>query len=1017
MSKLAPSATVEAQLKAFDLCSGHIECEQPNAATNKFAGNLHLSSSDAEAQRLIDGMGSVAPITIANVLMRGSSVRNTECVLGLVINTGVDTKVMQGARKPPTKSSTLDRQINHALAVVILLLATLCLVGTVGNIVIANSDTPGIKGAWYLPSDAVNTIVIFFQNLALLNSFVSIMLPFSVTSVKALHTWFAEQSLHVYHEETDTRLAVRTMTLVDEAGIISHIFSDKTGTLTQNIMQFRKCSIAGTSYGKGTTEMGVARLKRLGLPLPPPTKDNSSANKVVNFDGPELHAALNGEGGEEQQRKCRDFFLHLALCHTVVAETVGNDRRLSAASPDEAALVAAAAYFGLDFLDRNQEQVQLHDHYAKADVMYEVLDVLEFTSQRRRMSVVVRDTATGAVRLLCKGADTVMMKLLKPGQQAAVEATEQAMEDHSNEGLRCLVVAQKMLEPQAYLTWSTAYRKALSDIAELEKKGDDLPNQIDRLCDELELELEMLGSTAIEDKLQDGVPSCIADMGRAGIAVWVLTGDKQETAINIAFACQLVDNSSKMHIVSKKTHPTAEEVRDALVVAAVEAEAKLRSGKASKHALVIDGECLEDVMRTSSTGELVGSQAAFLRFTQHCTSVVCCRCAPTQKAQVVSLVRYSVKGAVALAIGDGANDVAMIQAADVGVGISGQEGMQAANSADFAVGQFRFLRELLLVQGRNMYRRQTTLVCYVFYKSIMMVLTSFWFFAFAAMSGQKMHLEIGVQAFNVMWTSVPIYCLALFDRDVSDETARLLPQLYHLGIRRHYNSWWVYARWLFEAFYESAAITLVCVFGLVNSSRFGETPGVWYIGAHTLTTVIITVNMKLFLSAWQLTRMLVGWIVLMVSFWWCTNYIASMQYCEASTFTPPTENVMGSDPAAAPVCIYVQLDIFVLGWQGLWQVVQEEAPFWLLLLLLVPTLMVPSFVLDTWRKRFYPEFRDLAIEAEFFGLPLAPLEKWEVPLELRSLPLLPDAPRMTKRPFSMWPCGAKKRAGPSRDTV
>ena len=338
MSKLAPSATVEAQLKAFDLCSGHIECEQPNAATNKFAGNLHLSSSDAEAQRLIDGMGSVAPITIANVLMRGSSVRNTECVLGLVINTGVDTKVMQGARKPPTKSSTLDRQINHALAVVILLLATLCLVGTVGNIVIANSDTPGIKGAWYLPSDAVNTIVIFFQNLALLNSFVSIMLPFSVTSVKALHTWFAEQSLHVYHEETDTRLAVRTMTLVDEAGIISHIFSDKTGTLTQNIMQFRKCSIAGTSYGKGTTEMGVARLKRLGLPLPPPTKDNSSANKVVNFDGPELHAALNGEGGEEQQRKCRDFFLHLALCHTVVAENVGNERRLSAASPDEAAL-------------------------------------------------------------------------------------------------------------------------------------------------------------------------------------------------------------------------------------------------------------------------------------------------------------------------------------------------------------------------------------------------------------------------------------------------------------------------------------------------------------------------------------------------------------------------------------------------------------------------------------------------------------------------------------------------------
>ena len=294
------------------------------------------------------------------------------------------------------------------------------------------------------------------------------------------------------------------------------------------------------------------------------------------------------------------------------------------------------------------------------------------------------------------------------------------------------------------------------------------------------------------------------------------------------------------------------------------------------------------------------------------------------------------------------------------------------------------------------------------------MLTSFWFFAFTAMSGQKMNLEIGVQAFNVMWTSVPIYCLALFDRDVSDETARLLPQLYHLGIRRTYNSWWVYARWLLEAFYESAAITLVCVYGLVNSARFGETPGVWYIGAHTLTTVIIVVNMKLFLSAWQLTRLLVGWILLMVGFWWCTNYIASMQYCEGSSFTPPTANLLGSDERAT-VCIYVQLDIFVLGWQGLWQVVQEEAPFWLLLLLLVPTLMVPSFVLDVWRKRFYPEFRDLAIEAEFFGLPLAPLEKWEVPLELRSLPLLEDAPRMSKPRWSLF--GDSKRSGPARSTV
>ncbi len=1015
MAKLAPQATLEQQLKALAQISGHIECEQPNAATNKFAGNLNLKSSDPEVQRMIDAQNAeVTPVTVANVLMRGSSVRNTEYVLGLVVNTGVDTKVMQGARKPPTKYSTLDSQLNSALLVVIACLIILCLAGSLGNMGL----WPGLKDRWFLPDELEDLgvsafLTIFLQNVALFNSLVSIMLPFTVTSVKALHTWFMEQSLAAYHAETDTRMKVRTMALVDECGIVSHIFSDKTGTLTQNIMQFRKCSVNGIPYGHGTTEMGLARLKRLGLPLPPNADSGGGgggANKVVNYEGPELHAALNGDDGPEQQRMCRDFFLHLALCHTVVAETVGNDKRLSAASPDEAALVAAAAYFGLDFIDRNQEQVQLHDHYAGQDVRYEVLDVLEFTSARRRMSVVVRDTASGEVRLLCKGADTVMLKLLKGGQEKQVEATEKIMEDHSNDGLRCLVVGQKLLQAKEYLAWSTEYRKALSDISELEKKGADLPNQIDALCDQMEVELEMLGSTAIEDKLQDGVPTCIADMGRAGIAVWVLTGDKQETAINIAFACQLVDNSNKLHILSKKSHPTAADVLRELEAATKEAEQGAREGKAVKHALVIDGECLEDVMRTSAAGELIGCQEQFLKFTQYCTSVVCCRCAPAQKAQVVTLVKFSVKGAVALAIGDGANDVAMIQAADVGVGISGQEGMQAANSADFALAQFRFLSELLLVQGRNIYRSQITLILYAFYKTFMMVLTIFWYQCFAAaMSGQKLNLEVATQAFNVMWTSVPIYCLALFDKDVSNETSRRLPQLYHLGIRRHYNSWWVYLRWLVEALYESLAIVLVCINALQDSGRNGETPGLWYIGAHTLTAVVVFVNLKLVLSAWQLTRNLVVWIFLMCLFWWCTNYIATMQFCKGTSFSPPDSNLEGE--GAAPVCIYTRLSIFVLGWQGLWEVVQEQAVFWLILLLLFVFLLIPPLVLDLWRKRFYPEFRDLAIEAECFGLDMAPLQKWEVPLDQRSLPLLKSAPRMSK------PGGCLRRGARAKQAV
>jgi magnesium-transporting ATPase (P-type) len=300
------------------------------------------------------------------------------------------------------------------------------------------------------------------------------------------------------------------------------------------------------------------------------------------------------------------------------------------------------------------------------------------------------------------------------------------MEDHSNDGLRTLVIGSKRLEIASYDAWSAKYRRAMLNLAEIEKKSRDEDNEIDRLCDEMERGLTLLGTTALEDKLQDGVPSTIYDLGRGGISTWMLTGDKEETAINIGFACQLIDTATQLYVINKATYPTQVELRKMLADKAAELASKGTRGV--KHAIVVDGEALETIMETDAAGQPVGCQLPFLSFSQFCGSIICCRCAPSQKAQVVTLVKLNVKGAVTLAIGDGANDVAMIQAADVGVGISGQEGMQAANSADYSFAQFRFLRDLLLVQGRNNYRRMATLVPYVLYKNILMVMTTFCFY-------------------------------------------------------------------------------------------------------------------------------------------------------------------------------------------------------------------------------------------------------------------------------------------------
>ena len=323
---------------------------------------------------------------------------------------------------------------------------------------------------------------------------------------------------------------------------------------------------------------------------------------------------------------------------------IDEKKSLSASSPDEAALVAAAAHFGLDFIDRlpggtvvltDRKVDKLINKNIMSELKYEVLDVLEFSSARRRMSVVVRDGDGGKLRLLTKGADSVMLKLLGSGQEKLVAATEQIMEEHSNEGLRCLVIGARDLAAPTYLEWSARYRAALTNLSELEKKSRDEPNAIDALMDEMEKDLTLLGSTAIEDKLQDGVPATIRDLSRAGIGTWVLTGDKEETAINIGFACQLLDTATQLLVINKKSHPLAADVQRALADAATAAAAAPTAARRARHRRRLLGGVLAT---NPDTHELVGCQMPFLQFTALCLR----RALPLraeQKAQVC-FVRY-----------------------------------------------------------------------------------------------------------------------------------------------------------------------------------------------------------------------------------------------------------------------------------------------------------------------------------------------------------------------------------------
>lgn len=193
-------------------------------------------------------------------------------------------------------------------------------------------------------------------------------------------------------------------------------------------------------------------------------------------------------------------------------------------------------------------------------------------------------------------------------------------------------------------------------------------------------------------------------------------------------------------------------------------------GKQNEIALIIDGKTLKYALSCDLRSD-------FLQLCVSCKVVICCRVSPMQKAEVVEYVTKYTK-TVTLAIGDGANDVAMIQKAHVGVGISGAEGLQAACASDYSIAQFRFLQRLLLVHGAWNYSRMCKLILYSFYKNICLYVIELWFAIYSGWSGQILFERWSIGLYNVLFTALPPLAMGLFDKACSDEVMMTHPKLY-----------------------------------------------------------------------------------------------------------------------------------------------------------------------------------------------------------------------------------------------
>ncbi|XP_012708071.2 probable phospholipid-transporting ATPase VD [Fundulus heteroclitus] len=967
-----------------------IECENPNNDLSRFKGYIEHSGE------VRVGLHS------GNLLLRSCTIRNTETVVGIVVYAGHETKAMMNNSGPRYKRSQLEKRLNTDVVWCVVLLLVMCLTAAVGHGLWLKSFKDSVFQVLGETSPALAGFYVFWTMIIVLQVLIPISLYVSIEIVKLGQIYFIHNDLDFYNEQLDSRIQCRALNITEDLGQIQYLFSDKTGTLTENKMVFRRCSIFGVDYPHADNarrlevyeaEQNEATGRTVTLKSACSRKSLSCRSLSCNRSSVSLHT-LTGESLEEEEqlsnhaaartgafcsrmakdvvpdpelvRKLNclcssalsvrgssaeslssleltyitDFFLALAICNSVVVSSPTQPRHMvpearaplrsleeiklmfqrlnfysfsppqikgsprsftsklfprgktgsftfnapprsgvdpalesdqeacklkskvdlpdrgdggdsvasrsleepenfreakgdgdnqnleglgadaeskedsddellyEAESPDEAALVHAARAYRCTLRGRSAESL-LVDLPGIGSLVVQLLHILPFDSNRKRMSVVVRHPLTGQVVVYTKGADSVIMDLAETqeGSERAQEIysrireeTQKHLDGYAREGLRTLCIAKKVLEEEEYEVWLKRQLLAESSIE----------NQEELLLDSaqrLETNLTLLGCTGIVDRLQEEVPETIEALQDAGIKVWVLTGDKQETAINVANACKLLRSSDRLLTANCGSKDAFAALLGELLME-VQREEEREDG-ASSFVLVIDGRTLEWALQEELKG-------GFLELSRKCKAVICCRSTPLQKSKVVQLIRDKL-GVMTLAVGDGANDVSMIQVADVGIGISGQEGMQAVMSSDFAISRFKHLKKLLLVHGHWCYHRLANMILYFFYKNVMYVNLLFWYQFFCGFSGSVMINSWVLILFNLVFTSVPPLVYGILDRDTPADTLMKLPELYEAArTTKVYipSTFWIT---ILDAFYQSLVCFFVPYFALAGS--------------------------------------------------------------------------------------------------------------------------------------------------------------------------------------------------------
>ncbi|XP_017357770.1 probable phospholipid-transporting ATPase IH isoform X1 [Cebus imitator] len=818
-----------------------IECEQPQPDLYKFVGRINVYSD------LNDPV--VRPLGSENLLLRGATLKNTEKIFGVAIYTGMETKMALNYQSKSQKRSAVEKSMNVFLIVYLCILISKALINTVLKYVWQSE--PFRDEPWYnqkTESERQRNLFLkaftdFLAFMVLFNYIIPVSMYVTVEMQKFLGSYFITWDEDMFDEETGEGPLVNTSDLNEELGQVEYIFTDKTGTLTENNMEFKECCIEGHVY--------VPHVICNGQVLP----DASGIDMI------DSSPSVSGREREEL------FFRALCLCHTVQVkddDNVDGPRKSPdggkscvyiSSSPDEVALVEGVQRLGFTYLRLKDNYMEILNRDNGVE-RFELLEILSFDSVRRRMSVIVK-SAEGDIYLFCKGADSSIFPRVIEGKVDQIRAR---VERNAVEGLRTLCVAYKRLIPEEYEGVCQLLQAAKVALQDREKKLAEAYEQIEK-------DLILLGATAVEDRLQEKAADTIEALQKAGIKVWVLTGDKMETAAATCYACKLFRRNTQLlelttkRIEEQSLHDVLFELSKTVLRHSGSLTRDTFSGLSADmqdYGLIIDGAALSLIMKPREDGSSGNYRELFLEICRSCSAVLCCRMAPLQKAQIVKLIKFSKEHPITLAIGDGANDVSMILEAHVGIGVIGKEGRQAARNSDYAIPKFKHLKKMLLVHGHFYYIRISELVQYFFYKNVCFIFPQFLYQFFCGFSQQTLYDTAYLTLYNISFTSLPILLYSLMEQHVGIEVLKRDPTLYRDIAKNALLRWRVFIYWtllgLFDAlvFFFGAYFmfenTTVTSNGQIMTTNTHMIFGNWTFGTLVFTVMVFTVTLKLALD-------------------------------------------------------------------------------------------------------------------------------------------------------------------------